>query len=178
MLRDVSLILLLDVEAVCTTLAYWITAPSRMRFESSKIKGVLLGDSGYPCKSYLLTQFLRPRTPAEERYNASHVRTRNVVERCFGEWKGMFRALRNSMQISLPTARTAIVEMAVLYNIRHEFGDTNLYGIIFPIQKTMRGRSNGRKRMSAQLRKNHLHWLLAVSSVSSSCSSTSREARL
>ncbi|XP_015589947.1 putative nuclease HARBI1 isoform X2 [Cephus cinctus] len=127
MLRDVSLILLLDVEAVCTTLAYWITAPSRMRFESSKIKGVLLGDSGYPCKSYLLTQFLRPRTPAEERYNASHVRTRNVVERCFGEWKGMFRALRNSMQISLPTARTAIVEMAVLYNIRHEFGDTNLY---------------------------------------------------
>ncbi|XP_024939243.1 uncharacterized protein LOC112494131 [Cephus cinctus] len=100
------------------------------------------------------------------------------------------------MQISLPTARTAIVAMAVLYNIRHEFGDTNVYGriifsilevytieilfvyvigIIFQIQKTMRGRSSRRKRMSAQLRKNlhlhlDLHWLLAVSSVSSLCS--------
>ncbi|XP_024939244.1 putative nuclease HARBI1 [Cephus cinctus] len=55
------------------------------KLQSSKIKGVLLGDSGYPYKFYLLTPFLRPRTPAEERYNASHVQTRNVVEHCFGE---------------------------------------------------------------------------------------------
>jgi len=51
------------------------------------------------------------------------------VERCFGEWKGMFRALRNGMQISLITAKAAIVAMAVLHNIRKNFDNNDLYGM-------------------------------------------------
>ncbi|KAM0729425.1 hypothetical protein ACS0PU_004779 [Formica fusca] len=39
----------------------------------------------------------------------------------------MFHALRNSMQISLPTAKASIIAMAVLYNIRHKFKDNNPY---------------------------------------------------
>ncbi|XP_067208429.1 putative nuclease HARBI1 [Linepithema humile] len=96
-------------------------------FEAGRIRGILLGDSGYPCKPYLLTPILNPRNPCEERYNASHIRTRTIVERCFGEWKGMFRALRNGMQISLRTAKTAIIAMAVLHNIRKNFHDNNPY---------------------------------------------------
>lgn len=89
----------------------------------------MLGDSGYPCKPYLLTPLLNPREPAEEPYNASHVRTWTIVERFFGEWTSMFRALRNGIQISLSTAKAAIIAMAVLYNIRRKFKDNNPYGI-------------------------------------------------
>nr|XP_012218224.1 PREDICTED: putative nuclease HARBI1 [Linepithema humile] len=94
---------------------------------AGRIRGILLGDSGYPCKPYLLTPILNHRNPCEERYNASHIRTRTIVERCFGEWKGMFRALQNGMQISLCTAKTAIIAMAVLYNIKKNFYDNNPY---------------------------------------------------
>lgn len=89
----------------------------------------MLGDCGYPCKPYLLTPIHNPRNPSEERYNTSHIQTRTVVERCFGEWEGMFRALKNGMQISLPTAKAAIIAMAVLYNIRQRFKDNNPYGM-------------------------------------------------
>jgi hypothetical protein len=34
--------------------------------------GFLLGDSGYACRSFILTPLLNPRTPAEEAYNNSH----------------------------------------------------------------------------------------------------------
>ncbi|XP_024946425.1 uncharacterized protein LOC107273330 [Cephus cinctus] len=39
----------------------------------------------------------------------------------------MFSALRNVMQISLPTAKTAIIAMAVLFNIRKEHHDNHGY---------------------------------------------------
>ncbi|XP_070528310.1 putative nuclease HARBI1 [Cardiocondyla obscurior] len=94
---------------------------------SGRRKGILLGDSGYPCKPYLLTPILQPQNLPEERYNSSHIRTRIIVERCFGEWKSMFRALRNGMQISLDTAKASTIAMAVLYNIRKKFCDNNAY---------------------------------------------------
>ena len=53
--------------------------------------GWLLGDSGYPLRDYLMTSFNTPATPAEERFNNAHTRTRNVVERAFGVLKSRFR---------------------------------------------------------------------------------------
>lgn len=53
--------------------------------------GLLLGDSGYPLKPWLMTPFNNPSHDSETRYNASHGKTRNIIERAFGVLKSRFR---------------------------------------------------------------------------------------
>ena len=66
----------------------------RARLETREIAdGYLLGDGGYPCKSYLLTPLQNPITQPEQRYNRAHIATRNVVERQYGVWKRRFPAI-------------------------------------------------------------------------------------
>ncbi|XP_052691914.1 putative nuclease HARBI1, partial [Crassostrea angulata] len=55
--------------------------------------GWLLGDSGYPLKSYLMTPINIPANQKEVNYNSAHCRTRVVVERAFGVLKSRFRCL-------------------------------------------------------------------------------------
>ncbi|XP_064463494.1 putative nuclease HARBI1 [Ornithodoros turicata] len=50
-------------------------------FERGVHTGLLLGDSGYPCKRWLMTPFLQPRDRPQANYNSSHSTTRAVVER-------------------------------------------------------------------------------------------------
>ncbi|CAC5417442.1 HARBI1 [Mytilus coruscus] len=60
--------------------------------------GVLLGDSGYPCKRYIVTPYLRPNSESQVRYNKAHVKTRAIVERCFGWWKRRFNILHGEIR--------------------------------------------------------------------------------
>ncbi|XP_062620963.1 putative nuclease HARBI1 [Saccostrea cucullata] len=83
-------------------------------------RGWLLGDSGYPLKPYLLTPVLNPTTGKENAYNTAHMRTRNVIERCFGVWKMRFRCVDTSggtLQFSPKRTCNIIVATAVLHNI-------------------------------------------------------------
>ncbi|KAI4468974.1 hypothetical protein MML48_2g00018845 [Holotrichia oblita] len=58
------------------------------KFENGEFgNALLLGDSGYGVKSYMMTPLANPQTPAEHLYNEAQIRTRNVIERCFGVWK-------------------------------------------------------------------------------------------
>ncbi|XP_045506248.1 putative nuclease HARBI1 [Colias croceus] len=121
---------------ICDIVCHWrgSTHDSRIyressikrRFEQNEFHGKLIGDSGYPCTSHLLTPILRPRTQAEERYNLSHVRTRNTVERCFGVWKQRFRILNEPMRGSLQVIKTTIVACAVLHNLAILFNESIL----------------------------------------------------
>lgn len=43
---------------------------------------MVLGDSGYPLKPWLLKPFLNPVSVPQTQYNTAHAITRNVFERC------------------------------------------------------------------------------------------------
>ncbi|KAL1488994.1 hypothetical protein ABEB36_014773 [Hypothenemus hampei] len=89
----------------------------RIRYENRKIPGVILGDNGYGNTQFLFTPVLNPRTRAEENYNRAHKGTRNIIERCFGVWKGRFLCLREGLTTNLQTSVTIICATAVLHNI-------------------------------------------------------------
>ncbi len=55
--------------------------------------------------------------PAERRYNLSHARTRGIVERLFGVWKGRFPCLSLGLRNKVDNCFAIIVAVAVLHNI-------------------------------------------------------------
>lgn len=66
------------------------------RVQSLPEGGWLLGDSGYPLRTWLLTPYQSPSNRREEKFNDSHGKTRVVVERAFGVLKARFRCLHQS----------------------------------------------------------------------------------
>ncbi|GLV40961.1 uncharacterized protein CBL_08535 [Carabus blaptoides fortunei] len=88
-----------------------------MRFEQGRLSGILLGDSAYPQLQYLFIPVQNPNTQAEQRYNSAQIKTRNVVERTFGMWKGRFRCLSISLNCKLRKTMRIIATTAVLHNI-------------------------------------------------------------
>ncbi|XP_063931351.1 putative nuclease HARBI1 [Zophobas morio] len=77
----------------------------------------VLGDNGYPCRSYLLTPLLNPRNRMERAYNAAHKASRNCIERCFGVLKRRFPCLSRGLNMKLQSTLHIIVACAVLHNI-------------------------------------------------------------
>ena len=59
-------------------------------YEDGRTRGLLLGDSGYPCLLYL-APIARPTTDNERHYNRSLIMTRNIIERLFGVLKHFLR---------------------------------------------------------------------------------------
>ncbi|XP_067208392.1 putative nuclease HARBI1 [Linepithema humile] len=94
------------------------------RFVEGEIQdGILLGDNGYPCTKFLMTPLLQTHNRAEELYNESQIRTRNVIERAFGVWKRRFPILAIGMRLSIVTIQAIIIATAVLHNIARQMHD-------------------------------------------------------
>ncbi|KAJ3665528.1 hypothetical protein Zmor_001020 [Zophobas morio] len=79
--------------------------------------GFLLGDSGYACRSFILTPLIRPQTAPETAYNNCHKATRNPIERCFGVLKKRFPCLSIGLRTKMETTLTTIVACCVLHNL-------------------------------------------------------------
>ena len=86
------------------------------RLKEGIIDGILVGDSGYACRSYSMTLVLKPKNAGEVRYNTAHRRTRCVIERCFGLLKRRFPCLHLGLRTALANTLVIIVTTAVLHN--------------------------------------------------------------
>ncbi|KAK4887402.1 hypothetical protein RN001_003673 [Aquatica leii] len=130
----------LNVQAICDSKTCFVDVVARwpravhdthifnnsaiMMFESGEMGShLLLGDSGYPLRSYLLTPIDEPRTEAETVYNEAHIRTRNVIERTFGIWKRRFPVLSIGLLCRLQLAQKIIIAAAILHNIACQNND-------------------------------------------------------
>ncbi|XP_071102876.1 putative nuclease HARBI1 [Haliotis cracherodii] len=77
----------------------------------------LLGDSGYPCRRWLLTPYLRPQPGPQTRYNRAHKRTRCEVERGIGQLKRRFHILHGQVRLKPVKVFMVIIVCAILHNI-------------------------------------------------------------
>jgi len=79
--------------------------------------GLVVGDSGYENRSYLVTPLLSVNTPGQNLYNEATIRTRNPVERKYGVMKRRFPVLAMKMRGSLRRCIATIVAVMILHNI-------------------------------------------------------------
>lgn len=79
--------------------------------------GLLLGDSGYACRPYLMTPYPNPSNVHQERFNSAHTNTRVEVEQTFGWWKRRFHVLHSKIRKAPEKACTVVGACAVLHNI-------------------------------------------------------------
>ena len=88
-------------------------------------QAVILGDSAYPCRDWLIPPF--PGDPDGERgrFNEAHRRTRNVIERAFGILKNRFTVLKTTVRLrSMEECSRLVICCAILHNLCLKFGDS------------------------------------------------------
>ncbi|KAG0433046.1 hypothetical protein HPB47_020281 [Ixodes persulcatus] len=99
----------------------WIFETSRARvlYENQRIPGLLLGDAGYACMSFLLTPLTNPgvANSLKVRYQAVHLKTRNSVERAFEVFKRRFPCLDMWLQYKAERSALIITACAALHNL-------------------------------------------------------------
>lgn len=86
------------------------------------LEGVILGDSAYPLRQWLMTPFLNPQTRQERNYNAAFVTTRCSVERCIGVLKRRFHCLHSELRYRPGRACRIITACLVLHNMAVDLG--------------------------------------------------------
>ncbi|XP_052000928.1 putative nuclease HARBI1 [Xyrauchen texanus] len=77
----------------------------------------LVGDSGYTCKSWLLTPYLHPQMGPQLNYNRAHKKTRSVVERGIGQLKLSFHVLHSEIRLSPEKTGKVLTVCALLHNL-------------------------------------------------------------
>ncbi len=80
------------------------------------IDGLILGDSGYMIREWLLTPIVNPQTAAQLAYNTAHSRTRSTVERCIGVVKRRFHCLHTELRVTPRKACRMTTVCMILHN--------------------------------------------------------------
>ena len=81
------------------------------------VDGLLLVDSGYPCKPYLMTPHLNPGTNKQTEFNNAHTRRSVAIEHATAVWKRRFHLLHSQFRMNPEKVCMMIGACAVLHNI-------------------------------------------------------------
>ncbi|KAG0416382.1 hypothetical protein HPB47_006462 [Ixodes persulcatus] len=95
---------------------------AKVLYEEAVMTGVLLGDMGYACTSYLIIPLEDPGKAGSphDKYNKAQIKTRNSIERAFGVWKWRFPCLHMRLQHKPERSAAIITACAALHNLgRH-----------------------------------------------------------
>ncbi|VEN37562.1 unnamed protein product [Callosobruchus maculatus] len=96
----------------------------RAKFERGEYRNyILIGDSGYGIRPFLITPLANPITAAENLFNESQIRTRNPIERCFGVWKRRFPILALGIRLKVEKVEAVVIATGVLHNIACMFNE-------------------------------------------------------
>nr|CAI5821854.1 unnamed protein product [Callosobruchus analis] len=80
------------------------------RFEHGEMdEYVPVGDSGYANKNYLITPLHNPVTRQEQLFNELQIRTRNCIERKFGQWKRRFPILAFGIKLKVEKVEAVVI---------------------------------------------------------------------
>ena len=93
------------------------------KFLSGPHQGHLIGDSGYPLRTYLMTPYPNPATPPQSRYNHALEQTRVKIENTFAILKNRWGGLHGGLRCSPSRASKIITACAMLHNIALEAND-------------------------------------------------------
>uniref|UniRef100_A0A4W5QYD8 C2H2-type domain-containing protein n=1 Tax=Hucho hucho TaxID=62062 RepID=A0A4W5QYD8_9TELE len=80
----------------------------------------LLGDSGYPCRQWLLTPYLHPLPGPQLNYNRALKKTRGVMRKGISQMKRRFPILQADIQLKPERVSRIIIICAILHNICRE----------------------------------------------------------
>ena len=67
--------------------------------DANPIDGLMLADSGYMLRRWLLTPFRNPETRSERAFNYAHCSTRSTIERTIGVAKQRWQCLRYMLRL-------------------------------------------------------------------------------
>ncbi|XP_041361019.1 putative nuclease HARBI1 [Gigantopelta aegis] len=87
-------------------------------FEGNKppLDGIILGDSGYMLRTWLMTPIMNPTTRKQTNFNFAHSSTRTTVERSIGVAKQRFHCLRCGLRLQPPKACKVSIVCFMLHN--------------------------------------------------------------
>lgn len=91
-------------------------------FENNEREGTILGDSGYPCRTWLMTPFGHPQNQSEQGFNNALTKTRVKIECAFGRLKMRFRCLHDELRVTPEKAPLLIGAAMILHNIAIDLG--------------------------------------------------------
>ena len=80
--------------------------------------GILLGDSGYALRPFMMTPYNNPTTPTQVAYNEAHCKTKVIIEQPFGRWKRGFHVLHSEIRMA-PENVCIIIGACLCYFAQH-----------------------------------------------------------
>lgn len=89
-------------------------------------QAVILGDSAYPCRDWLIPPFVGHPDGERGQFNTAHRKTRNVIERAFGILKNRFTVLKTPLRLrSMEECGRLVICCVILHNLCLKFGDAS-----------------------------------------------------